>query len=278
MKLPIINNQKIVPVRLIPIITANSIGRNWIAGILAHKLRPDGFLLEPEYEQVEVVVDDDTNETTMESRPTLFGPDSRDVEIYAYHLNEDKAPVRMLSTEWDEIYRDISVLLPKFRKEEEAKGVPDSKESTWMVDSLKILPPGVFLWREDCDKLWQAHISLPSERKDNRNLNYDAFVAPKYRNLVMEGFEEIINMDSATTCKQQGAKPNVKIQESLLKMVIAMAIDCYRFDPTAKKNTATSDIIEALEKIGLPLAENTIRTHLKNAAELLPRDFTQNSQ
>ncbi|MDD2943178.1 MAG: hypothetical protein PHC51_09470 [bacterium] len=278
MKLPIVDGKKIVPVRLIPIITVGKLGRTDITGILAHRLRADGFPLTPEYEQIEVMVD---GELTIETRAQLFGPSSNNVEIYAFHINEDNEPVRMLSTEWDEIYREISVLEPLLRKEEEIIGVPDSKESTWIIESLKTLPAGVFIWREDMDKLWSVcnnHLSLPGEREDSRKMNYDALVLPKYRDLVLEGFEEIMKSGKSTVSKQHEPKPNVKIQESLLKMVIAMAIDCYSYDSTSKQNKATSDIMEALEKIGLPLAENTIRTHLKNAAELIPRDLNQNSQ
>lgn len=274
MKLPIVDGKKIVPIRLIPIITVGKLGRTDITGILAHRLRANGFPLTPVYEQVEIMVD---GELTMETRAQLFGPSSNNVEIYAFHINEDNEPVRMLSTEWDEIYREISILEPLLRKEEEVIGVPDSKETTWMIESLKILPPGVFIWQQDMDKLWNAcnsHLSLTGEREDCRMMNYDALVLPKYRELVMEGFNEVI----ADNNKLMEPKVNVKMQESILKMVIAMAIDCYGYSTASKKNTATSDIMKALDKIGLSLSENSIRTYLKASAELLPSNFNNNSQ
>ncbi|MDA8429410.1 MAG: hypothetical protein M0T70_09170 [Geobacteraceae bacterium] len=63
-----------------------------------------------------------------------------------------------------------------------------------------------------------------------------------------------------------------RIIDGLLKMVIAMAKDCYGYDPANGKNTATADIRKALEICGLHLSDNTIRSRLKEGAELLPRD------
>ncbi len=66
---------------------------------------------------------------------------------------------------------------------------------------------------------------------------------------------------------------NTKITENLLKMLIAIAIDGYGYKPHDKKNTTVQDISKALDSCGLSLSENTIRTRLKEAAELLPPDM-----
>lgn len=71
--------------------------------------------------------------------------------------------------------------------------------------------------------------------------------------------------------KQTSMKDHPKITDGLLKMVIAMAIDCYGYDPSNSKNTAVADIIKALEERGLSLSENTIRQRLKEGFDLIPR-------
>ena len=68
---------------------------------------------------------------------------------------------------------------------------------------------------------------------------------------------------------------NAKTIEGLLKIFIAMAMDCYGYDPTDKKNTTISDIMNALAKCELSVSENTIRDRLKQAQLLLPRKSEQ---
>ena len=65
---------------------------------------------------------------------------------------------------------------------------------------------------------------------------------------------------------------NTKVVDGLLKMVIAMAMDCYGYNPTDEKSTVTADIKNALETRGLSLSDNTIRNRLKQAATYLPRE------
>ncbi len=87
--------------------------------------------------------------------------------------------------------------------------------------------------------------------------------------------------DNKTTTEQKDKKAvvpvsdNVKTVEGLLKMVIAMAIDCYGYNPAELKSTTTADIMNALAKCGLSVSENTIRERLKQAQLLLPRDQEQ---
>lgn len=74
---------------------------------------------------------------------------------------------------------------------------------------------------------------------------------------------------------KEGITDNTRTVDGLLKMVIAMAIDCYGYDPNDKKSTTTSDISNALAKCGLSLSENTIRKRLDQAQEYLPQDNKQ---
>jgi len=62
---------------------------------------------------------------------------------------------------------------------------------------------------------------------------------------------------------------SAKERDSLTKMVIAMAIDCYGYRPGAPKSSAPQDIVAALVKLGLKLDVGTVRKWLKEGAELL---------
>lgn len=59
-------------------------------------------------------------------------------------------------------------------------------------------------------------------------------------------------------------------RDSLLKLVIGMAVKGYSYDPNAKKNSAVADIAADLALLGLPLGDDTIRKYLKQGNEQLP--------
>lgn len=61
-------------------------------------------------------------------------------------------------------------------------------------------------------------------------------------------------------------------RDSLLKLVVGMAIKGYNFDPNAGRSPTTKEIAGDLALVGLPLDEDTVRKYLAEARELLPRD------
>ena len=62
---------------------------------------------------------------------------------------------------------------------------------------------------------------------------------------------------------------SAKERDSLKKMVIAMAIDGYRYKPGAPKSPVPQEIVAALERLGLKLDIDTVRKWLKEGADLL---------
>jgi hypothetical protein len=61
---------------------------------------------------------------------------------------------------------------------------------------------------------------------------------------------------------------NHKERQSLLTMLIAMAVDYYGYAPSQNKSPTTSDIVQAVEKLGLSIDADTVRKWLKEAAEI----------
>ncbi|WP_377291524.1 hypothetical protein [Rhizobium sp. SG2393] len=74
---------------------------------------------------------------------------------------------------------------------------------------------------------------------------------------------------SSDTANQKPVPPRER--ESMLKMILAMAMKKYRFDPTKAKNDATAHIAGAVTEIGLRLDDDTVRKYL-NEAKLLLQD------
>lgn len=55
---------------------------------------------------------------------------------------------------------------------------------------------------------------------------------------------------------------------TLLSMLIGLAIACYKHDPTKSKNSTSREIQEDLQKINITVSDDTIRNYLKKASEL----------
>jgi hypothetical protein len=61
-----------------------------------------------------------------------------------------------------------------------------------------------------------------------------------------------------------------KERESVLRLIIGMAIGGYGYDPTATRSKVVAEITSDLTKAGVELNDDTVRKWLKAAAELLP--------
>ena len=79
---------------------------------------------------------------------------------------------------------------------------------------------------------------------------------------------EMQQSSTAPTEKSLGARE----RDSLLKLIIGMAIGGYGFDPGAKRSEQPATIADDLLRRGIPLDVDTVRKWLREAAELLPKD------
>jgi hypothetical protein len=61
-----------------------------------------------------------------------------------------------------------------------------------------------------------------------------------------------------------------KERESLLKIVIGIAVDSYKYDPKLSRSAVPQEIADDLAKCGVVLDVDTVRKWLREAAELLP--------
>lgn len=61
----------------------------------------------------------------------------------------------------------------------------------------------------------------------------------------------------------------------MLKLIVGMAIQGYRYDPKARRGDAIRDITSDLEKSGVALSDDTVRKYLVEAAPLLPAKENQ---
>lgn len=108
----------------------------------------------------------------------------------------------------------------------------------------------------DIPKILQDEVSKLSES----NINWHE----KYLKLKKD-YDELESRLSTQVKPESTRKLN-----NVLQAFTAMAIDAYRYDPRAEKSFATQDICNALAKLGAVGNIKTIRSWLKEGAELLP--------
>jgi len=60
---------------------------------------------------------------------------------------------------------------------------------------------------------------------------------------------------------------------SMSKLIAAMAIDCYGYDPRAKRSDIPNEIQGIADRLGLEISGDTIRKYLKKGSELIPEDW-----
>lgn len=69
---------------------------------------------------------------------------------------------------------------------------------------------------------------------------------------------------------------STKERDSLLKLVIGMAIGGYRYDPQQTRNAATREIQDDVQTLGLSIDAGTVLKYLKQGAELVSRETLEN--
>ncbi len=73
--------------------------------------------------------------------------------------------------------------------------------------------------------------------------------------------------------KAVGEKPLGSLERNtLLKLVIGMAISGYKYDTNSKRNSATKEICDDLDLLGIGLDAGTVKKWLDIGAEMLPQE------
>lgn len=153
-----IDNQRLVPVRLVPFITGWIIAPDELARILANR---DGF---------------------------------SHIHIPSFHMSESGRYHSILSKEWDVILVDLESLTDTLKAKE---SVDNENYPLWREESVKVLPAGTFVWLDDLEAAWHAayskeQMTLPHERPGDRDLNLHPRIPTNLRQQIYEGFESLV--------------------------------------------------------------------------------------
>lgn len=74
--------------------------------------------------------------------------------------------------------------------------------------------------------------------------------------------------DTANRTSKSPASAQTRLETSFYKLIYAMAKSKYRFDQQGFSKNAVSAILSDLDRLGIDMSENTIRTHLHKSKEI----------
>lgn len=106
--------------------------------------------------------------------------------------------------------------------------------------------------------------------------NYEEMAASfseqiEQRNKIIQHYKDrLAEIEGQKSSADKGL--STRERESLLKMVIGMAIQGYGHDPKASKTSTASEIASDLQLVDLPLDQDTVRKYLQEGRDLLPGD------
>ena len=78
--------------------------------------------------------------------------------------------------------------------------------------------------------------------------------------------------DTSQAAVAPSAELSTRERNSLLKLVIGMAVGGYAYDPKRERNEAIKDIANDLDSLGIGMDVKTIRKWLREGVEILPRE------
>ena len=76
---------------------------------------------------------------------------------------------------------------------------------------------------------------------------------------------------AAMLLESKEAGPDVRVVDTLYKIILAVAVEKYRYDPDDTRSEVPGKIEAAVHRQGFTLSAKTIRTHLRAAAEAANR-------
>ena len=208
MKLPIIDEKAVVPVRFIPFITHGKLGREIIASILSHELKICNRESEHEAMARHEVTIARMAEARMSMKPDngitptedMLSEDFEEepcstmkwLRPSAYRLNDEGKPQMIPVNEWRTVCLKIKPIIRLAYQQEDEIGIEGAKRQEWHSETLKVIPDDAFMWKTDLEEIYPAD-----------KLNYNVWIDDECKILVLEAFDTIINTEQPEPLQEQ---------------------------------------------------------------------------
>jgi len=131
-------------------------------------------------------------------------------------------------------------------------------------------------WKTGYDQIkaqFDTHTKTTEKHLDEKDGLIDKLTAEHDQLLV-----RLAELEELTDSSPEKEKPLLtKERESVLKLIIGMAIKGYNYNPNAARNEATKEIADDLAKLGIALDTDTVRKWVKEGVDILPPDNLKES-
>jgi hypothetical protein len=146
---------------------------------------------------------------------------------------------------------------------------------SYLLECIRSDSKGIEFNEYRTEPISEPRFILCDERKGEQRFNIDN--RPIIKKTITFTKDDIIESQARNDTPKDLSETE---RNTMLKMIIGMAIDAYKYDPGKGRNTATGNnngsIKTGLEKLGLSLDEKTISKYLKEAAERYPDAKSRN--
>lgn len=199
------------------------------------------------------------NEKSLAKHPATSSPFVREYERTKELANRAVA--------WGDLYDPVSP--PLFVKWAQDKDLSVPEELAELVEARH---DKIFDWKLAYDQIQEMYDELHRQSLEFR-AKHGEFVESAHK--VIDQYKSTIeDLRAANQALQENSgipKPfHTKEKESLLKMVIGMAVAGYAYDPAANRSPTSREIADDLATKGIQLDEDTVRRWLKEAKDHLP--------
>jgi hypothetical protein len=111
-------------------------------------------------------------------------------DVSAHHVHGRGHVTKVLPKEWDAVVTSLKALESRLKK---THGEGDEGYAVWRQESVKALPAGVFVWRDEFEaelrrRKMEGDVTLARPRPGDSDLNYEPMITPDVWTLVIEGF------------------------------------------------------------------------------------------
>lgn len=234
----LIDGRKAIPIRAIPFVTGGKITADLVASIFAH---------------------------TDQWEARLKG-------VTPYHLSGDDKYSPMWPKEWDGIETEFKLLLKRFKATQK---IDQEHHLIRECDSIPVLPPACFVWKDDFEKAFQNAYSAQNyeilyERPGDRELSFSPYIPDDLQATVMEGFPR--TKETVTHHWPWG-----DYETPLLRVLAAVVSQwCLAGEYPQKKTGKVQESIKAeMKKANIPIADSLVN-HIETL--ISPRFYSHTRQ
>lgn len=160
----------------------------------------------------------------------------RCASLTAYHQSDGNEPVSVKAREWNAVAAKLTAFEAKLREQYPNN---DIGYAAWRDGAAGKFPPGVFVWLDEFELVFQADlesVSFSNEQPGVDELTLTPMISVETRSMVMEGFQS----DAVTAPEEQAAPKRSPSDDDWMAQARVIADECFDHDTNANPTVRDS--------------------------------------